>query len=408
MMNLMEQLPFLQDLPPLLRDVAMNLILFIVAVLMVLILRRVMTQILVRPMRAVAGRTRYAVDDQIVDEILAPLRIGVVGFALIVTVNLINFGTEIQQIVETIARTLIITAVFYGIFKIFNIFSVRPLLFKQITGLSIPERLLPFLNTVVKYVIVILGIIFILQELNFDVAALIASLGVVGIGISLASQDTVANIFGFAAIVSDNPFDVGDFIKTNDISGTVEHVGFRSTRVRQLDQALVTVPNNLLTNAVVLNWSRLYKRRINFTLGLTYGATSQQLKAVVHHIREMLRNAEDVDPDSVVVHFVEFGSSSLDILVICQVLLADWGEFTALKEKLFLDIMEIVEQLGLSFAFPSQSVYIENMPGVSNPEQPLTPIQEEMLVIPQAATESNQEEGTGDTEDQIGDETDQK
>lgn len=408
MMNLMEQLPFLNDLPPLLQDIIVNLILFIVAVLMIIVLRKIITVMIVRPLRALADRTRYDVDNTIVDEILSPLRVAVVGLALIITVNLINFGAEVQDIAETLSRTLMIGAAFYALLKIFTIFSLRPLLFKQITGLSIPERLLPFLNTLVKYLIIILGAIFILQELNFDVAALIASLGVVGIGISLASQDTVSNLFGFAAIVTDNPFEVGDFIKTPDVSGTVEHVGFRSTRVRQLDQALVTVPNNLLTNAVVLNWSRLYKRRINVTIGLTYSSTAQQLRAVIHHIREMLKVADDVDPETVVVHFVEFSSSSLDILIICQVLLADWGEFTARKEELYLEIMDIVEKLGLEFAFPSQSVYIENMPGVNAKAEPMTPAQRRMLRVPTTQPESNQEEGTGSTEDQIGDEIDQE
>ena len=229
--------------------------------------------------------------------------------------------------------------------------------------MTIPERLLPFLNTVFKYLIIALGAIFVLQELNFDVAALIASLGVVGIGISLASKDTVANLFGFAAIVSDNPFKVGDFIKTPDVSGIVEHEGMRSTRVRQLDQALVTVPNNLLTNAIVLNWSRLEKRRLNITLTFTYSTTSEQMRAAVTAIKQLLENTDNVDPQSVIVHFVDFSASSLDVLVICQVLLTDWREYTALKEQLNLEIMGIVESLGISFAFPSQSLYIEDMPG---------------------------------------------
>ena len=141
-----------------------------------------------------------------------------------------------------------------------------------------------------------LGAIFILQELSFDVAALIASLGVVGLGISLASQDTVSNMFGFAAIVSDNPFKVGDYIKTPAVTGVVESVGVRSTRVRQLDQALVTVPNNLLTNAVVLNWARLEKRRLDVTLNFTYSTSADQMRAVVAGIRELLEKCRQHRP----------------------------------------------------------------------------------------------------------------
>jgi len=408
MMNLMEQLPFLQGFPPLIQSIIINLILFIVAIVMVIVLRRILMLILVRPVRSVAKRTPIVSDEIIVDEILSPLRIAIVGFALIITVNLIDFGAEIQQIAETLARTLMIGAGFYALLKIYSIVSLRPALVYQITGLSIPERLLPFLNSIIKSLIIILGGIFILQELSFDVAALIASLGVVGIGISLASQDTVGNLFGFAAIVTDNPFEVGDFIKTPDVTGIVEKVGMRSTRVRQLDQALVAVPNNLLTNAVVLNWSRLEKRRLNFTIGLTYDSSAQQIRALIQHIRDLLLNAEDVDPETVVVHFVEFGSSSLDILVIAQVLLPDWGEFTARKEDLYLEIMEIVEKLGLSFAFPSQSLYIESMPGIKIPPATITHEQQQMLNIKENNDESHQEDGTGDVGDQVGEETEQK
>jgi MscS family membrane protein len=407
MMNLMEQLPFLQDFPPIVQSIIINLILFVVAIVMILVLRRVFTLMIVRPLRSLAGRTSSSVDNMIVDEILAPLRVAVVGFALIFTVNIINFGSEIQQIAEVLSRTLMIGAVFYALLKVYAIVSLRPILFKQITGLTIPERLLPFLNTVIKSLIVILGTIFVLQELNFDVAALIASLGVVGIGISLASQDTVSNLFGFAAIVTDNPFKVGDFINTPDVTGVVEKVGMRSTRIRQLDQAFVTVPNNLLTNAVVLNWSRLEKRRLNFTIGLTYDTTSQQIRTLIQHLRELLKNTEDVDPESVIVHFVEFGASSLDIIVISQVLLPAWGDFTARKEDIYLEIMEIVEKLGLSFAFPSQSVYIENMPGVMTPQATMTAEQREMMRIMQDDEESHQEDGTGDVGDQVGESVDQ-
>ncbi len=361
-MNLRELLPFLGQLPEPLQDIALNLVMVAIAALLILLLRWLLTAILLRPLRVLARRSQSQLDDLLLDEIVSPLRVAVAGFALIFTVNLFNFGAEIQQIAETFGRTLVIGAVFYAIIKVFGVVSLRPAAFQQITGMTIPERLLPFLNTVVRYLIIALGAIFVLQELNFDVAALIASLGVVGIGISLASQDTVGNIFGFAAIVSDDPFKVGDYIKAPAVTGIVERVGLRSTRVRQLDQALVTVPNNLLTNAIVLNWSRMEKRRLSFTLTFTYGTTSGQLREVVSEIRALLRDTEEIDPESVIAHFVDFSASSLDVLVVCQALQADWRKFTALKESIYLEIMEIVERLGIEFAFPSQSLYIESTP----------------------------------------------
>jgi len=230
---------------------------------------------------------------------------------------------------------------------------------QSVIGISIEERLLPFIRTLFKMVIVVMGTMIILQEFGYDVTGLVASFGVVGLAFSLAAKDTAANIFGFTAIVSDNPFQVGDYIVTDSFSGVVEHVGVRSTRVRKLDQALVTVPNSQLTDAAVTNWSRLVKRRLDFYIGLTYDTTPTQMRDVLQQLRDMLKARESVDSESVIVHFVEFADSSLNIRIIAYLLLADWGEYTAEVEQINLEIMEIVAHLGLGFAFPSQSIYIE-------------------------------------------------
>ena len=364
-MNIRELFPFINDLPEILQPFALDIVLVVIAALLIVVLRWVLTWLLLKPLRLLVRRTATDLDDVLIEQLISPVRISTVGLALILTANVFNFGIEVQQIAVAFGRALLIGSLFFALIRAFEAVSVHPELLKQVTGLTIPERLLPFLNTVVKYAIGALGAIFVFQELGFDVAALIASLGVVGIGISLASQNTVGNVFGFAAIVTDNPFKVGDFIKTPNVTGIVETVGARSTRVRQLDQALVTVPNNLLTDAVVLNWSRLEKRRLDVTLSFTYSTSSEQMRAVIEALREMLANAENVDPETVIVHFVEFNSSSLDVRIICQVLLSDWREFTACKESLLLEIMGIVEEHGVSFAFPSRSLYLEESSGLT-------------------------------------------
>ena len=361
-MDLHDLLPFLNDQPEIVQRIAVDVFPFAVALLLIIVLRWLLTWIVLRPLRIVVSRTESKVDDDLLEASVSPVRVAVVGISLLVVSVLFEFDVEVVQIAQVIGRSLVIFAVFYGLVNFLNVVSLQPTAVKQVTGLNVPERLLPFLNTVIKYLIIALGAIFVLQEFGLDVAALIASLGVIGIGISLASQDTVSNMFGFAAIVSDNPFKVGDYIRTPAVSGIVETVGLRSTRVRQLDQALVTVPNNLLTNAVVLNWSRVQKRRLDVTLNFTYSTSAEQMRAVVAEIRELLQNTEDVDPESVIVHFIDFSSSSLDVRIIGQVLLADWREFTAKKEELFLEFIGIAEGLGIEFAFPSQSVYIESIP----------------------------------------------
>ncbi len=370
-MDFLDLLPFLREQPAFVQRIAIDVFPFVVALILILLLRVILTAILLRPLRVLVRRSASDIDDRLLEASVSPLRLAVVGFSLILVTFLFAFDIEVKEIALTVGRALLISAMFFAIVRWFEVVTLRPEAFARITGWTIPERLLPFLNTLVKFLIIALGAIFVLQELHFDVAALIASLGVVGIGISLASQNTVSNMFGFAAIVSDNPFKVGDFIRTPTLSGIVESVGVRSTRVRQLDQALLTVPNNQLTDAVVLNLSRMEKRRFDVTLTFTYSTTADQMRQAIAEIRELLQNTDDVDPESVIVHFVDFDSSSLNVRVIAQVLLTDWKEFTARKETVFLEVMGIVERLGIDFAFPSQSVYIESTPETHSPPQTL-------------------------------------
>lgn len=363
--DLREWLPFLADLPEFAQRILLDLFPFLFAALAIWLLRWLLTRLLLKPLRIVVSRSESQLDDSLVEACISPLRVAVVGFSLILVAEFFSFSAEVVQIAQAVGRSLLIGAVFFALIRIFEVVSLQPAAFERLTGITIPERLLPFLNTLLKSLILALGAIFILQELNFDVAALIASLGVVGIGISLASQNTVSNMFGFAAIVSDNPFKVGDFIRTPAVTGIVEAVGVRSTRIRQLDQALVSVPNHLLTDAVVVNLSRMQKRRLDLTLSFTYSTTTQQMRALLEEIRVLLQNTDEVDTDSILVHFVDMSASSLDVRVICQVLNPDFRQFMARKESLFLEIMGIAERLGIEFAFPSQSLYIESLPGAA-------------------------------------------
>ena len=372
-MNQVDLLPLLAGYPEFVQRIVIDVFPFAVALLIIVLMRWLLTAILLRPLKYFVQRSTSDIDDRLLDACVSPLRLAVVGFSLFLVTEIFAFDVEVEQLAQTVARAVLVASVFFAIVRCFEAVSLQPEAFRRVTGWTIPERLLPFLNTVVKFLIIALGAIFVLQELQFDVAALIASLGVIGIGISLASQDTVGNMFGFAAIVTDNPFKVGDFITTQAVTGIVESVGVRATRVRQLDQALVTVPNNLLTNAAVLNRSRLEKRRLDATLTLTYSTSSDQLRAVVAEIRDLLQNTEDVDPESIIVHFVDFSSSSLDVRIICQVLLADWREFAAKKESVYLDIMDIVERLGIDFAFPSRSIYIETVPDIDTISEQVLP-----------------------------------
>jgi len=361
---MIENIPLINDLPEPFRTIVAILLLVIMVLVVSAVLRRILTWIIIRPLRRMAKRTEIDHDNEMLDRAIQPIRYIVIAVAILISVQILETGQDFDNFVANIARSMIIFAVLLIIFRVVDLFSPTSVRLAATTGLQIEERLLPFLRTAAKFVIIALGLVIILQEWGYDVSGLIAGLGLGGLAFSLAAQDTVSNLFGFTAIVSDNPFDVGEYIVADGVEGIVEHVGLRSTRIRRLDQAIVYMPNSRLANANILNWSRLVKRRMDFTLGVTYSSTSGELRVLLHRIREMLGSQELVDPETVTVYFVNFGNSSLDLMVRCYVLLKDWTEFTAETERLRLLIMDIVDELGMSIAFPSTSLYVENLPPI--------------------------------------------
>lgn len=230
------------------------------------------------------------------------------------------------------------------------------------TETTFDDQLVPVIRKAAKVTVVIVGSLLIVQNLGGEVGSLLAGLGIGGAALALASKDTIANLFGSIVVFVDRPFQVGDWVEIGDHEGTIEEVGLRVTRIRTFENSLITVPNSSLTTTPIENWSRMRKRRLKLTIGVTYDSTPAQLRAGVEAIREVLRSDERISQDFVLVNFTDFGPSSLDIFVYAFTLTTRWDEYMQIREELLLEFMRRFEQLGLSFAFPSQSLYIERVP----------------------------------------------
>ncbi|MGI5921793.1 MAG: mechanosensitive ion channel family protein [Syntrophomonadaceae bacterium] len=226
--------------------------------------------------------------------------------------------------------------------------------------LNIDPILIHFASKVIRFIIVALAICIVAQEWDYNISGLIAGLGLGGLAFALAAKDTLANLFGGMVIIMDKPFTLGDWISTSRIEGTVENISFRSTRIKTFAQAVVTVPNSTLVNEAITNWSKMGKRRINFSLGLTYDTSSEKLKKCIGAIREMLQAHPEVHEDTIMVCFDKFSDSSLDVLIYFFTKETGWEEHLAVKEDINLKIMNILESEGVSLAFPTRSIYIEN------------------------------------------------
>jgi MscS family membrane protein len=220
--------------------------------------------------------------------------------------------------------------------------------------------LLPFINKGIKVIVVIVGITVIAKEWRYDLGALLTGLGLGGLAFALAAQDTLANMFGGMTIMLDKPFSVGDWILTPDVEGTVEDIGFRSTRIRTFAHALVTVPNSTLAKTAITNWSRMGKRRITFNLRIKYQTTAEKMNILLEKTREMLTSHAEIHQQTIFVFFDKFGEDSYELFFYFFTKTTNWQKFLEVKEDVNLRIMQILDELEIELAFPSTSVYIEN------------------------------------------------
>jgi MscS family membrane protein len=223
--------------------------------------------------------------------------------------------------------------------------------------------------------LVLLAIIAVLQNLGVNVTGILAGLGVGGLAVALAAQKTVENLFGGLTLAADQPVRVGDFCRFSGRVGTIEEIGLRSTRVRTLDRTLVTVPNAEFAALSLENFTQRDRIWFHALLGLRYETSPDQLRHVLAGLRNVLRTDSRVDPVPARVRFVGFGAHSLDLELFAYVRTRDYDEFLGIREELLLAIMDCVAASGTGFAFPSQTLYTTEDPGL-DPERTRAAIEE--------------------------------
>ncbi len=224
------------------------------------------------------------------------------------------------------------------------------------TESKLDDQLLPILQKLAKVAVISLAIVFFLQVLGYPVTGIVAGLGIGGIAIALAAQDSLSSIFASVTIFLDRPFMVGDFVTAAGVTGTVEEIGLRSTRIRTPDKTLVTIPNKQIVNSDIVNLSLRPMRRIDMSIGLTYDTTAQQMEDLLQDMREYLSENADVDDQLVLVNFTEFGDWSLNIDLKFFLKTTNYNEYLGMRERINLNFMRIVGEHDLSIAFPTSTV----------------------------------------------------
>ncbi len=322
--------------------------------------RKLFTLIVIRSLREIVSRTSTEIDDLVLRAWAKPISflIVVVGVGL----SLFILGLE-KTITLKVVRTLLMFTVGWMAYNLVTAFEGKFYEFTARFGKELSKEIGSFFIKLSKAFVILVAGMAILQEWGINVSALFASLGLGGLAFALAAKDTAANLFGGLTVLADKSMKVGDWIKIGDVEGIVEDIGLRTTKIRSFEKSLITVPNQVLANQPLENFSRRSVRRIKMTIGLTYSTTGEQMRKILEEIRKMLREHPRIAKDQLLmVYFTDFGDSSLDIFIYCFTDTANWEEYLSIREDVNLKIMEIVERHGASFAFPSRSIYVESLP----------------------------------------------
>ena len=216
------------NLPSNLRETILRVLLAVLVFVFVWLARKLLARIVVAPLYRLAERTPAKWDTALLHALVVPARILIIALGLLIGIEILGVDGTTNHFVGHLIRTLIVVAIFMTGFELVDDLMPSSLRLFRVTGLNLDERLVPFLRTVVKLILMAIGLVIIIQEWGYDVSGLIAGLGLGGLAFSLGAQDTIKNLFGFTTIVGDRPFAVGDFIVTPDVEGIVDHVGVRS------------------------------------------------------------------------------------------------------------------------------------------------------------------------------------
>lgn len=314
---------------------------------------------LLRPLLVRAARhSTWQWDDLLIEAAAAPVSVLVALQAVRASLPWLALDPRIETPVRTCVAIGTSAAIMWIAFRaidlLVGVVRERPWAVARPASRS----LLAIASRALKVVLVVLAGIIVLAQLGVSVASLIAGLGIGGLALALAAQKTVENLFGTMSIAIDQPLREGDFVKAGAHLGTVEAIGLRSTRIRTLDRTLVTVPNGELADQRVESYSARDRMRLACTLGVVYGTRADALRTVLAELEAALRAHPLTWPDAVVVRFVGFGASSLDIEVMAWFQTADWNEFTAVRQELLMQFMQIVETSTGGFAFPTRTVHL--------------------------------------------------
>jgi len=325
--------------------------------LIFLIFRGIISKLIIKKLELISKRTTNKLDDTFVKSMVGPARFLPIVLGFFIASYYMTFSVEGREVVDTINRTLITILIFWVIHQI-----IEPISY-ILSGLDqiLTRELIGWIIKSLKILIFILGLAAVLELWGIKIGPIIAGLGLFGVAVALGAQDLFKNLISGILVLVEKRFKIGDWILVDGvIEGIVEKIGFRSTTIRKFDKSLAIIPNFQFAENAVVNVSETSNWRIRWEITLQYNTTVDQLKKIRDEIERYINNSNDFNQSvGVAVRIEKFSDSSIDLLVRCFTNSNSWNDWLEVKERLAIKIKEIVESNNASFAFPSQSIYVE-------------------------------------------------
>lgn len=319
---------------------------------------RILGRLIVGILGSIAARTRVQWDDDLVKTLDGPLSVVLWGFAVSLGAPLVGLSPGAQAITAKGWQLLTLGGLGWLLFRIVDSLA---LYLRHVAGEGNPlgVSFLPILQRFSKVIVFTFVLLGALSSIGVQVVGLLAGLGIGGLAVAFAAQKTLENLFGAVAIAGDRPFKVGDYVTIEEVTGTVEDVGLRSTRLRTLQRTLVTLPNAMVVGAKIINFGARDRILFNPIISLSYQATPAQLTLIVDELKRALLSHPKTTPESLRVRFAGFTPSGFSVEIFCWILTTDFHHFTSVAEELNFRIVSIVHEAGASFGVPSQAVALD-------------------------------------------------
>jgi MscS family membrane protein len=292
------------------------------------------------------------------DCMLRPWGLMAMAFVWWVGINLMGLPENALLVLLVAVKFLAAFSSVWAAYRLVDLLSAHLMSYAGRTKSRLDDVLFPLIPKTLKVFITVIGVVFIADNMNIDITGLLAGLGLAGMAFALAAKDLVQNLFGSITVLLDRTFSVGDWIIVDGVEGTVEAIGFRSTRIRTFYNSKVTVPNSKFITANVDNMGERQYRRYTAKLGLTYQTPPDRIEAFCEGIRELVRQHPYMRKDLYHVYFNGYGASSLDILVYVFWAVPNWGTELRERHRFLLDILRLAQRIGVDFAYPTQTLFM--------------------------------------------------